>query len=59
MAGLLKARTILRFYPLAALLFPIGALVIAAASLHAAFVFALRGTVEWRGRLYTKRDLQS
>ena len=59
MAGLLKARTILRFEPLAALLFSVGALVIAAAALHAAIVFALKGTVEWRGRLYTRRDLQS
>jgi Glycosyl transferase family 2 len=59
MAGLLKARTILRFEPLAALLFSVGALVIAAASLHAATVFTLRGTVEWRGRIYTKNDLRS
>jgi hypothetical protein len=57
MAGLLKARTILRFEPLAALLFSFGALVIAAAAFHAAAVFAVRGTVEWRGRLYTRRDL--
>lgn len=58
LAGLLKARTIVRFEPLAALLFPIGALVIGAAAIHAAVVFAVRGTVEWRGRLYTRRDLQ-
>ena len=57
--GLLKARTMLRFEPLAALLFPVGALVIAASALHAAAVFGFRGTVEWRGRLYSRRDLQN
>ncbi len=59
MAALLKARSILRFEPLAALLFPIGALVISAAALHAAAVFAITGNVEWRGRLYSRRDLQN
>jgi len=58
-AGLLKARTMVRFEPVAALLFPVGALVIGAAALHAALVFFARGTVEWRGRSYTKRDLSS
>lgn len=58
MIGLLKARSVVRFEPLAALLFPIGALVIATCALHAALVFAVRGTVEWRGRSYTRRDLQ-
>ncbi len=57
--GLLKARSMVRFEPLAALLFPFGALVIAASALHAAIVFGARGTVEWRGRLYTRRDLQN
>lgn len=59
LVGLLKARTILRFEPLAAVLFPVGALVIAASALQAAAVFGTRGTVEWRGRLYTRRDLQN
>jgi glycosyltransferase involved in cell wall biosynthesis len=59
LAGLLKARTILRFEPLAALLFPIGALVIAGSALHAAAVFGTRGTIEWRGRLYSRRDLRN
>jgi glycosyltransferase involved in cell wall biosynthesis len=59
MIGLLKARTMIRFEPLAALLFPVGALVIAASALHAAFVFGTKGTVEWRGRFYTRRDLQN
>lgn len=59
LVGLLKARTILRFEPLAALLFPVGALVIAASALHAAVVFGTSGTVEWRGRLYSKRDMQN
>ncbi|MBI1948311.1 MAG: glycosyltransferase [Deltaproteobacteria bacterium] len=58
MVGLLKARSVVRFEPLAALLFPIGALVIGTCALHAALVFAVRGTVEWRGRFYTRRDLQ-
>lgn len=57
-AALLKARTMVRFEPVAALLFPVGALVIGAAALHAAFIFFTRGTVEWRGRSYTKRDLR-
>lgn len=55
---LLKARSMVRFEPLAALLFPVGALVIATCALHAAMIFAVRGTVEWRGRSYTRRDLQ-
>jgi hypothetical protein len=57
--GLLKARTMLRFEPLAALLFPVGALIIGASALHAGWVFLVHGTVEWRGRSYTKRDLQN
>lgn len=59
LVGLLKARTMLRFEPLAALLFPVGALVIAASALHAAAVYGTRGTVEWRGRSYSKRELQN
>lgn len=58
LVGLLKARTMLRFEPLAALLFPVGAVVIAASAVHAAFTWATRGTLEWRGRTYTKRDLE-
>lgn len=58
MIAMLKARTMLRFEPLAAVLFPVGAVVIAAAALHAAFVFGTKGTVEWRGRLYTRGDMQ-
>jgi hypothetical protein len=58
MLGLLKARTLLRFEPLAALLFPVGALVIATSALHAALVFGVKGTVEWRGRTYTRRDFE-
>ena len=57
--GLLKARTMLRFEPLAALLFPVGAMVIAASALHAALVFGTRGTIEWRGRLYSRGDLRN
>jgi hypothetical protein len=40
-------------------LFPLGALVIAATAMHAAIVFGARGHVEWRGRLYTRSDLKS
>ena len=59
MVGLLKARTLLRFEPLAALLFPVGAIVIATSALHAAVVFAVKGTVEWRGRSYTRKDFEN
>ena len=59
MIGLLKARSMLRFEPLAALLFPFGALVIATSALHAALVFGVKGTVEWRGRTYTKKDFKN
>jgi hypothetical protein len=59
MVGLLKARTMLRFEPLAALLFPVGAMVIATSALHAAVVFAVKGTVEWRGRAYTSKDFKN
>ena len=59
MIGLLKARTLLRFEPLAALLFPVGAVVIATSALHAAVVFAVKGTVEWRGRSYTRKDFEN
>ena len=54
--ALLKSRTMVRFEPLAALLFPIGAVVIATSALHAAFIFGTKGTVTWRGRQYTRRD---
>lgn len=55
--GLLRARAMVKFQPVAALLFPVGAILIAVATLHAALVFGARGTVEWRGRQYTRRDL--
>lgn len=58
-AGLLKARSMVRFEPAAALFFPVGALLIAFSTLHAAAVFGTRGTVEWRGRLYSRADLQN
>lgn len=57
--GLLKARSMLRFEPLAALLFPVGAVVIAVSAVHAAFTFATKGTLEWRGRTYTRHDLEN
>lgn len=57
LVGLLRVRSVLRFEPLAAVLFPIGAVIIAAAAIHAAFIFSTKGTVEWRGRTYTKKDL--
>jgi glycosyltransferase involved in cell wall biosynthesis len=56
--GLLRARTLVRFEPIAALLYPLGAVVIAAAALHAGLVFGVRGHVEWRGRLYSRRALR-
>jgi glycosyltransferase involved in cell wall biosynthesis len=58
-AGLLKARSMVRFAPLAALFFPMGALLIAVTTMHAGSVFGMRGTVEWRGRSYSRRDLRS
>jgi glycosyltransferase involved in cell wall biosynthesis len=57
--GLLKARTLIRFEPLAAVFFPVGAVVIAVSALHAATVFAVKGTVEWRGRTYTRKDFEN
>ena len=57
--GLLKARTMVRFEPLAVLLFPVGALFIATSALHAAIIFGTRGTIEWQGRTYTKKDLKN
>ncbi len=59
LVGLLRARTMVRFEPMAVLLFPIGALIIATSALHAAVVFGTRGTLEWQGRTYTKRDLRN
>lgn len=56
-AGLLKARSMVRFEPIAALFFPIGALVMAVSAIHAGILFGLRGTIEWRGRMYSRRDL--
>lgn len=56
-AGLFKARTMVRFEPMAALFFPLGALFIAASTMHGAVMFAVRGAVEWRGRLYSRGEL--
>jgi hypothetical protein len=55
--GLLRARALVRFEPLAVVLFPIGAVIMATSALHAASQFAARGTIEWRGRTYTRKDL--
>lgn len=57
-AGMLKARSMVRFEPLAALLFPLGALIIAASTIHAAILFGMRGTLEWRGRHYSRAELR-
>ena len=56
--GLLRARTMVKFEPLAAVLFPLGAVVIAATAIHASVVFSMKGTVEWRGRQYRRHDLK-
>ncbi len=56
--ALLRARSMVRFEPLAAILYPVGAAVLGVAALHAALVFAVRGTVSWRGRHYRKADLR-
>ena len=55
--ALLKARSLVRFEPLAVVLFPVGALIIATAALHTAIAFAFRGKFEWQGHSYTRRDL--
>jgi chlorobactene glucosyltransferase len=56
--GLFRTRAMVKFWPPAAVLFPLGALIIAAAAFHAAVVFGARGTVEWRGREYSRADLR-
>lgn len=58
-AGLLKARSMVRFEPVAALFFPIGAMLIALSAVHAGLIFGMRGTVEWRGRSYSRADLKA
>lgn len=57
--GLLRARTMVRFEPLAVLLFPVGAVIMAVSAMHAAIIFATRGTIEWRGRTYTRKDFEN
>jgi len=57
LVGLLRARGMVRFEPLAVVLFPVGAVIMATSALHAASQFAARGTIEWRGRTYTRKDL--
>lgn len=57
--GLWRARAMVRFEPLAVVLFPIGALIMAVSAVHAAVVFATKGTIEWRGRTYTRKDLEN
>lgn len=56
--GLLQARTMVRFEPLAALFFPVGAVVMAVSAIHAGVLYGLRGTIEWRGRTYSRRELR-
>ena len=38
--------------PLAIVLFPVGAVIMAVSAVHAAALFATKGTIEWRGRTY-------
>jgi glycosyltransferase involved in cell wall biosynthesis len=57
--GLLRARAMVRFEPLAIVLFPVGAIIMAVSAVHAAALFATKGTIEWRGRTYTRRDLEN
>ncbi len=57
--GLFRARAMVRFEPLAIVLFPVGAIIMAISAVHAAALFATKGTIEWRGRTYTRRDLES
>jgi glycosyltransferase involved in cell wall biosynthesis len=55
--GLFRARQMVRFEPLAIVMFPVAALIMAVAAVHAAAIFATKGTIEWRGRTYTRKDL--
>jgi glycosyltransferase involved in cell wall biosynthesis len=55
--GMLRIRSMVRFNPVLAGFFPVGAMVFSAAAIHAAFVFGTRGTIEWRGRQYSRKDL--
>ncbi len=55
--ALLKARSLVRFEPLAVILFPLGAMLIATAALHTALAFAFRGRFEWQGHSYSRADL--
>lgn len=59
LVGLLRARQMVRFEPLAVVLFPLAAGVMAVAAVHAAVIFATKGTIEWRGRTYTRKDLDN
>ena len=56
--GIIRVRSLVKFEPVAVAFYPVGALVIVAAALHAALVFGTRGTVEWRGRVYTRAELK-
>jgi glycosyltransferase involved in cell wall biosynthesis len=55
--ALFAARTMIRFELRAILFFPLGALLIAVCAFHAGVVFLVKGTIEWRGRHYTRTDL--
>jgi glycosyltransferase involved in cell wall biosynthesis len=55
--ALIAARGVIRFEPRAVVFFPVGAVIIAACAMHAGVVFLARGTIEWRGRHYTRKDL--
>lgn len=55
--GLLQARSMVKFEPLAALLFPLGALFIGISTMQGALLFMVRGRLEWRGHTYRRGDL--
>ena len=57
--GLLRARTMVRFEPIAALFFPLGAFLIGLSTMQAALGFALQGRLEWQGRSYQRDELQA
>jgi cellulose synthase/poly-beta-1,6-N-acetylglucosamine synthase-like glycosyltransferase len=56
--GILRIRSMVRASPIFALLYPIGNVVLAVAAFSAALRFAMSGQVTWRGRLYSRRDLE-
>jgi glycosyltransferase involved in cell wall biosynthesis len=56
--GILRIRSMVRISPIFAVLYPLGNALLSIAALDAALRFAMSGKVNWRGRLYSRRDLR-